>query len=267
MNQKLCRLFNSAVSEFSLIENGDRVLVGLSGGKDSLSLIHFFSLLQKERPGTFHVVAAHIHFTNLPYSVDIDYMREFCAERDIEFQLVEDKIRDEHMGNGTCLHCSRYRRAKLMELARVYKCNKLALGHHLDDIIATLLMNMSQHGRFGGMAVKLSIHVGDCRYPLTLIRPLCLIPEDDIRQLVKDLGFRSEKCRCPWGDVGYRSKTRDVVDFICKQDESYRMNMFRAQFNVSEKILKNVNENNKKIKHYTNDIEDAGEKPKCDCNK
>ena len=154
-----------------------------------------------------------------------------------------------------------------MELARVFKCNKLALGHHLDDIVATLLMNMSQHGRFGGMAVKLNIQVGEFNYPLTIIRPLCYFPEDDIRQFVKENGFQSEKCRCPWGDTGYRSKTRDVVDFICKQDESFRMNIFKSQFNVSEKMLNNINENNKNIKHFTNDIEDAGDKINCNCNK
>ena len=250
METKLRRLFNQACDEFELISKGDRILVGLSGGKDSLSLVHFLSLLAKERPGTFHVIAAHIRFTNLPYCVDLEYMKSFCSDRNTEFQVVEDQIREGHMQNGTCLHCSRYRRAKLMELAHIYKCNKLALGHHLDDIVATLLMNMSQHGRFGGMAVKLHISVGEANYPLTLIRPLALIPENDIRSFVKEFNFQVEQCRCPWGDTGYRSKARDVIDFLCSSDESIRMNLFRSQFNINEKHLKRQKE--------STDIEDAG---------
>ncbi|KAH0788997.1 tRNA 2-thiocytidine biosynthesis protein TtcA [Histomonas meleagridis] len=244
METKLRRLFNQACDEFELISKGDRVLVGLSGGKDSLTLVHFLSLLAKEKPGTFHIIAAFIRFTNLPYTVDLPYMQTFCDERNVEFHIVEDQIREGHMTmqSGTCIHCSRYRRAKLMELANVYKCNKLALGHHLDDIIATLLMNMSQHGRFGGMAVKLQISVGETNYPLTMIRPLALIPENDIRSFIKEKNFHPEQCRCPWGDSGYRGKTRDVVDFLCKDDESIRMNLFRSQFNINEKHIEKEKE-------------------------
>lgn len=238
LNTKLRRLFEKACSDYQLVCPGDRIMVGLSGGKDSLTLVNFLAKLRDSQGGNFHIVTAHVKFTNLPYSVDIEYLEQFCAERNVEFHVVEDKIRDGHMESGmTCVHCSRFRRAKLMELSRVHRCNKLALGHHLDDIVATLLMNMSQHGRFAGMAVKLNITVGDMKYPLTLVRPLCLISENDIRSFVTEQGYKPERCRCEWGDSGFRSKARDVVDLLCERDENIRMNLFKAQFNISQKFL------------------------------
>lgn len=252
MFPKLKRLFNKACEEFSLVEPGDTIMVGLSGGKDSLTLLNFLGLLRDSQNCAFRIIAAHIKFTNLPYSVDLDYMTKFCEDRKIEFHLIEDQIREAHMGFGTCIHCSRFRRAKLMELCRVYSCNKLALGHHLDDVVATLLMNMSQHGRFAGMAIKLDISVGEMKYPLTIIRPLCYVAEDDIKQFIIEEKYKPEKCRCPWGDTGFRSKTRDVVDLLCKDDENVRMNLFKAQFNIDSKYLKSENATNE-----SDDIEDV----------
>lgn len=237
LTKKMSRLFNLAIDEFKLVSDGDRILIGLSGGKDSLSLVNFLSIRRDTGPQKFEIVASHIKFSNLPYEVDLPYMQKFCEDRKVELKIVDDQIRDAHMGNDTCLHCSRFRRAKLMELARVYNCNKLALGHHLDDVVATLLMNMSQHGRFAGMAVKLDITVGEMKYPLTLIRPLCMIAEDDIRAFIAENDYKPEKCRCPWGDQGFRSKTRVAVDILCKADERVRMNLFRSQFNIHQKFL------------------------------
>lgn len=252
LGTKLGRLFDSACRDYDLVCKGDKIIVGLSGGKDSLTLVNFLARLRDNNPGVFEIVAAHIKFTNLPFSVDCDYLTKFCEERNVEFHVISDRIRDGHMDGGmACVHCSRFRRAKLMELARVHNCNKLALGHHLDDIVATLLMNMSQHGRFAGMAVKLNITVGEAHYPLTMIRPLCLFAEDDIRTFVTENDYRPEKCRCEWGDSGFRSKSRDVVDFLCKTDENIRMNIFRSQFNIKKEYLVGAAQ--------TFDIEDVGE--------
>jgi tRNA(Ile)-lysidine synthase TilS/MesJ len=101
-------------------------------------------------------------------------------------------------------------------------------------------MSMAQHGRFGGMAVKLPVTVGDMNYPLTMIRPLCCIAENEIRAFIAEQGYRPVVCRCPWGDVGLRSKARDVVDFLCQGNEEVRMNLFRAQFNIAERFLANA---------------------------
>jgi len=250
INNKVKLSILRACEEYELIESGDKIMVGLSGGKDSLTLVHFLSQMAERLNHSFKVIAAHIRFTNLPYAIDADYLSNFCKERNVEYHLIEDQIRDGHMGNGTCLHCSRFRRAKLMELARVFQCNKLSLGHHLDDIVATLLMNMTQHGRFAGMAVKLNITVGDEKYPLQIIRPLALTSEQSIIDFVTATGMQPVKCRCPWGDTGVRKKTRSVVDNIAQAlGEDARINIFKSQFNVSPKRI---------FREKTMDIEDIG---------
>lgn len=240
MQNKIKRLFNKACDEFDLIHGGDRILVGFSGGKDSLTLLHFLHLVREayqNQENNFTLIAAHIKFSNLPYSVDLNYLSKFCSDRNIEFHIIEDNIREDFLKSGTCVHCSRFRRAKLMELSRVHNCNKLALGHHLDDVVSTLLMNMTQHGKFTGMAIKLDITVGEMKYPLTIIRPLCYVPEDDVKAFIKESNFVSETCRCPWGDIGYRSKTLEFVKFLSKKDEKVRMNFFASQFNLSDRIM------------------------------
>jgi tRNA(Ile)-lysidine synthase TilS/MesJ len=102
----------------------------------------------------------------------------------------------------------------------------------LDDIVATLLMNMSQHGKFTGMAVKLDMEVGEQRYPMTLIRPLCYIAESDIRSFVTEQQFKLEKCRCDWSDDGIRPRIMESLDMLGRFDASARMNLFRSQFNI-----------------------------------
>lgn len=239
---KIRRLFNKACEDFNLIHNGDRIFVGFSGGKDSLTLLHFLHLLRDtyhEKDINFSLIAAHIKFKNLPYSVDLNYLKKFCSDRNVEFHIVEDNIREDHLKSGTCVHCSRFRRAKLMELSRIHNCNKLALGHHLDDVVSTLLMNITQHGKFTGMAIKLDISVGEMKYPLTIIRPLCYVPENDVKAFIQENNFVSEMCRCPWGDIGYRAKTLEFIKFLSKKDENVRMNFFKSQFNLNEKFFAN----------------------------
>ena len=239
INKRVYLQIKNACEEFGLINEGDRILVGLSGGKDSLLLTHFLSIIMKEKNYSFKVVAAHVKFDNLPYGIDADYLEKFCIDRDVEYHLIHDNIREAHLENDhkdTCIHCSRFRRSKLMELCRILKCNKLSLGHHLDDIVATLIMNMTHHGRFAGMAVKLDISVGKEQYPITMIRPLAYTPENDIINFVQTNHFQPAKCRCPWGDVGVRSKTRTAVDYIVeKLGEEARLNIFKSQFNVVRK--------------------------------
>jgi tRNA(Ile)-lysidine synthase TilS/MesJ len=254
LTQKIGDLFAKACKDFQLISPGDRIMLGLSGGKDSLSTCHFLAHLRDSRPEIpFDILCTHIQFTNIPYRSDLDYIRRFCDEHRVGLDIVEDEVRDIHMNDHslrfTCVHCARFRRAKLLELTRLRGCNKLALGHHQDDIVATLLMNISQHGSFSGMAVKLDIEVGEMRYPVRLIRPLCYICEDDIRAFAMEQGYNLEKCRCDWSDDGIRAKVRGALELLSRQYPRVKANIFRSQFNIGQVIL---NEN-----FEMDDIEDS----------
>jgi tRNA(Ile)-lysidine synthase TilS/MesJ len=237
MLAKITRLFNKACQDFKLISPGDRIMVGLSGGKDSLTMCHVLCLLRDSHSIPFEVLCTYIQFSNIPYRCDLGYLRQFCDEHRVQLKMVEDEIREAHMGGVlrfACVHCARFRRAKLLEQTRLEHCNKLALGHHLDDIAATLLMNMSQHGKFAGMAVKLDITAGEQNYPMTIIRPLCYIGEDDIRAFALGERYKQEKCKCDWGDAGVRPKARETLDILARFDENARMNLFRSQFNIGQ---------------------------------
>jgi tRNA(Ile)-lysidine synthase TilS/MesJ len=242
MLAKIQPLFGKACRDFQLIAPGDRIMIGLSGGKDSLTTCHLLCLLRDaQRDASFDILCTHIQFTNIPYRSDLDYLRQFCEEHRVTLDIVEDEIRSAHIDGDhlrfTCVHCARYRRAKLLEFSRVRNCNKLALGHHLDDIVATLLMNMSQQGKFAGMAVKLDLCVGENQYHVQLIRPLCYIAEDDIREFAREQGYNPEKCRCDWSDDGARVKAMESMHMLCRHHESVKMNIFRSQFNIGGQFL------------------------------
>jgi tRNA(Ile)-lysidine synthase TilS/MesJ len=96
---------------------------------------------------------------------------------------------------------------------------------------------MSQHGRFAGMAVKLDLCVGEQRYPMQLIRPLCYICEDDIRTFAIEQGFNPEKCRCDWSDDGVRAKVREAMDLLCRDREGVKRHIFDSQFNIGGESL------------------------------
>jgi tRNA(Ile)-lysidine synthase TilS/MesJ len=237
MLRTISRPFTKACQDFKLLSPGDRIMVGLSGGKDSLTLCHIFSLLRDAQTVPFEVLCTHIQFRNIPYRCDLVYLQQFCDERRLPLDIVEDEIRPAHISGTlrfTCVHCTRFRRAKLLEQSRLRQCNKLALGHHLDDIVATLLMNMSQHGKFAGMAVRIDLTVGEQGYPIQLIRPLCYIPEDDIRAFAAEQHYRPEKCRCDWCDEGVRGKTSETIEMLAAFDRNARLNLFKAQFRIGQ---------------------------------
>jgi tRNA(Ile)-lysidine synthase TilS/MesJ len=229
--------FHKACRDFKLISPGDRIMVGLSGGKDSLTLCQLLCELRDMGEIPFEILCTHIQFSNIPYRCDLTFVRRFCEERRLPLAVVEDTVRQVHIDGVlrlACVHCARFRRAKLLEQTRLERCNKLAFGHHLDDIVATLLMNMSQHGKFAGMAVKLCMEVGEQRYPLSLIRPLCYISEDDIRAFAALHHYQEEKCRCGWNDDGVRAKVRETLEMLSRFDENARMKLFISQFRIGQ---------------------------------
>jgi tRNA(Ile)-lysidine synthase TilS/MesJ len=200
-------------------------------------MCHVLCLLRDSHSIPFEILCAYIQFSNIPYRCDMSYLQQFCDEHRVELKIVEDEIREAHMGGVirfACVHCARFRRAKLLEQTRLERCNKLALGHHLDDLGATLLMNMSQHGKFAGMAVKLNITAGEQNHAMTIIRPLCYICEDDIRAFALSERYKQEKCKCDWSDAGARPKAREALDILARFDENARMNLFMSQFNIGQ---------------------------------
>jgi tRNA 2-thiocytidine biosynthesis protein TtcA len=185
-----------AIADFDLLKAGDRVCVGLSGGKDSQTLLLLLRELQQRAP---------IRYELLPVTVDAGFegfdttaIRSFAASLGLKLTveqtghaaLLNTKLRP---GSSYCSFCARLKRGALYGAARRLGCNLLALGHHRDDFIETLLMNQFFIGTLKAMAPKTVCDAGD----ITVIRPMVYLAEEEIAELVRQTGITSVCCSCP----------------------------------------------------------------------
>lgn len=207
---KLFSRCSKAMKDYGLVDDGDRILVGLSGGLDSLVLADMMSRRAAIFKPSICVEAIHVGMRGIGYESDTDYLRDFCRERKIVFHYKETEI---PAGAGKtkspCFPCSWNRRKLLFETAEERNCNKIALGHHQDDIIKTMLMNLVFQGAFATMPPLLKMD----KMPLSIIRPLCTCTEAEIKHYAALSGFKSQSKTCPHE----RESNRDKMDAIFSQ--------------------------------------------------
>jgi tRNA 2-thiocytidine biosynthesis protein TtcA len=202
LEAKLMRRYRKALKEFELIEDGDRVLIGLSGGKDSLFLVEMLGRQQAINRPKIEVHAIHIRMQNIRYESDTRYLEDFCQRFGVKLHLVTtnfDMTTDNR--KSPCFLCSWNRRKQLFLKAQELGCNKIALGHHQDDILHTALMNQMFQGHFSTMPARLTMR----KMPITIIRPLCIEEEADIRRYAETNGYEKQKKLCPYETDSHRS--------------------------------------------------------------
>lgn len=230
IEKRLCK----GMAEYGLIEDGDKILIGLSGGKDSLALVELLSKRARVFKPRFSVVAAHIVMRNIPYQSDVEYLRSFAASFDIPFVVYETEF-DASTDNrkSPCFLCSWNRRKALFTIAQEHGCNKIALGHHMDDILETLLMNITFQGAFGTMPPYLKMD----KFDMSIIRPLCLVHEADLLELARIREYRKQIKNCPYETHSHRSDMKNILKQLEAMNPEARYSLWGSMQNIQESLL------------------------------
>jgi len=218
-----------AVNRYSLIEENDRVAVALSGGKDSLVMLETVAGRRKRLPVTYEVMAVHVHVKNIGYETDLEFINRFCNGLDVRLHVIETEAElDKDKNKSVCFKCSWLRRKELFDFVRNRKCNKLAFGHHMDDAIETLLMNMISNSSISSMPPSLSMFSGE----FDLIRPLILLGENEIIEYAALKGFPRQMKICPHGNDTRRAEAKKLLVQMEKVERNARRNIYSAMSNI-----------------------------------
>jgi tRNA 2-thiocytidine biosynthesis protein TtcA len=238
LERRIVRRVGQAVGDHRLIEQGDHLLVAVSGGKDSLSMLEALRLLRRRSPVSFRMTVVTLHQGYDAFSTDA--LEAFYQQRDLPYEIIHAPIREileSRLEPGTtpCALCSRIRRGVLYSHAPRLGCNKIALGHHLDDIAETLLMNLFYSGQLRAMAPLRRSDDGRN----TVIRPLCYVEEQWLASYARRRGFPVTVCAtegCGSTD-GARVRTKQLIQKLDRQIHGLRGNLLRALRNVRPEDL------------------------------
>jgi tRNA 2-thiocytidine biosynthesis protein TtcA len=228
----LLKSLRKANRVYGLIEDGDRIAVGVSGGKDSQTLLRLLVSWQTCAPIHYDLIAVHL---------SADWLQEGVTQARPELQPLFDSLGVRHTVRPillpsdephplNCFRCSWNRRKTLFTIAQELGCNKVALGHHADDIAETALLNLFFHGRLESMAPRVVMFQG----LITLIRPMALIEEKDIVYYARAAGFWHQSTCCPYGDRSRRAEMKNVLRTVKRVAPHAQRNLFRAVESVSD---------------------------------
>jgi tRNA 2-thiocytidine biosynthesis protein TtcA len=232
LEKRLLRDAGRAIGDFRLIEPGDRILVGVSGGKDSFTLLHLLQKLQRSAPVEFSLLACNLDqgHPGFPAARLEEYLRGTGAEalmlREDTYSVVQRLVPE---GKTACSVCSRLRRGILYRAAREHGCSKIALGHHRDDLIESLLMSMLFAGKIRSMPPRLRSDDG----ANVVIRPLCYAAEADIAAFARQMRFPLIPCDlCGSQENLMRRRVKDLLSGLEAQHPGVRASLLGAMGNV-----------------------------------
>jgi tRNA 2-thiocytidine biosynthesis protein TtcA len=237
IEKRLLHDLGRAIADFQLIEDGDRILVGVSGGKDSFTLLYLLQLLQRRAPVRFSLVAVNLDqgHPGFPAAQLEAYLREQRVEvrmlREDTYAIVQ---RLTPAGKTACAVCSRLRRGILYNAAQELSCTKIALGHHRDDLIESLLLSMLFAGKTRSMPPKLRSDDGRN----TVIRPLCYAAEADIAAFAQSAAFPVIPCDlCGSQENLMRKRVKTLLTELSSEHPGVRASLFAAMGNVMPEHL------------------------------
>lgn len=223
-----------AIADYNLIEDNDRILVGVSGGKDSLTLLHLLNERKKWAPVDYELVVMHVETDfDCGGAANSRRLKAFFKKLKVEYHFEKVKIRDEKRG-VSCFWCSWNRRKALFLAADRFGCNKVALGHNRDDIIETLLMNIFYHGEFAAMNPRQELFKGK----IVIIRPLCHVEEGMLRRYARESKFPVNTARCAVADASKRKLMKSLISTVEKDCDYVKTNIFKSISRVKREYIK-----------------------------
>src|SRR6187399_3284746 len=238
LESRLAKKTTKAIVDYQMLEDGDRVMVGLSGGKDSWALLETLDVLRQRAPISFSIVAVNVDSGYKEYKHDL--IASTCRERGWECQIehtsIGEVMDDILEADATpCSLCARLRRGVLYRIAKEVGATKIALGHHLDDFIETLLLNLFFAGALKAMPARLVSDNGEH----VVIRPLVYVGEDEARLYCKEVGLPIIGCCCPaCGDLSLqRQRVKRLIMDLEVEHPGVKQSMLKALGNVMPRHL------------------------------
>jgi len=224
--QQLMSRVRKAVDDYHMIEEGDRIAIGISGGKDSLALLYALNGLKRFYPNSYeiHAVTVDLGFDNL----NLDKVRELCQTLDVEYTVVKTDIAqvvfEERREENPCSLCAKMRKGALNQAIKEAGCNKVAYAHHKDDVVETMLMSLIYEGRFHTFSPVTYLD----RMDLTVIRPLIYMNEADVIGFIHKYQIPVVKSPCPADGHTRREYTKNLLRQLNLENPGVKERMFTA---------------------------------------
>ena len=225
---------DKGIREYRMIEPGDRILVAVSGGKDSAALARVLASWKSHSRERFDLHCLHIA-TDFGSNGGQFPLRELFRTWDLPCSEILVKVvgRLKEGERMNCWWCSTQRRTELIKFATRGGWNKIALGHHLDEIVETFFMNMLNKGEISTMPPVMKYR----KYPVTVIRPLCLVEERQLIDLAEELGISGVTCTCDYDSLSERKAVRKRIETFTEGSSRAKRNIFKAMKNVKDEYL------------------------------
>jgi tRNA(Ile)-lysidine synthase TilS/MesJ len=215
-----------AVDDYEMIHEGDKIAVGISAGKDSLTLLHALAGLRRFYPKRFELVAITVDMGF--EGMDFTPIRELCERLDVPYIIAETEISriifDVRKEKNPCSLCAKMRRGALHNAAKEAGCNVVALGHHFDDVVETFMLNLFYEGRIGCFQPVTYLS----RKDITVIRPMIYMPEKDIRYFANRVSLPVVKSTCPADGNTERESMKQLLHTLERENKGLRYRIFGA---------------------------------------
>lgn len=224
--QKILSKVRRAVDDYQMIEEGDRIAVGISGGKDSLTLLCALSELRRFYPKKYDIIAISLDM-GFP-DMSFDEVAKFCEKLEVEYVVkktdIAEIIFDVRKEKNPCSLCAKMRRGGVNDLARELGCNKVALGHHNEDVLETFFLSLFYEGRLGCFSPLTYLS----RRDIYVIRPMIYLPEGEIKGFAKREKLPIVHSTCPMDGTSKRQDMKDFINQKTKEDKFFKTKTMHA---------------------------------------